>query len=147
MPDNVEELITTRAQEHATDYPPTGKEPMGAEPLIMRVNGIAVSVQRAYEWIRVLLEYEGDQEELARFKSYTIERGQLLDILKGQLAKALDEPRAEFDLRYDENNRETLAANRKLLEAIAHIPGGRGALARVRAATGPDQEPAGIQQQ
>jgi hypothetical protein len=121
LPDNVEELITTRAQEHATDYPPTGKEPMEAEPLIMRLNAFAVNVQRAYEWIRVLLEYDGAKEELARFKGYTNERGELLDLLKGQLAKALNEPRAEFDLRYDENNRETLAANRKLLDAIAHI--------------------------
>ena len=63
LPDNVEELITTRAQENATDYPPTGKEPMGAEPLIMRLNSFAVNVQRPYEWIRVLLAYDGEKEE------------------------------------------------------------------------------------
>jgi hypothetical protein len=126
LPDNVEELITTRAQENATDYPPTGKEPMEAEPLIMRVNSFAVNVQRAYEWIRVLLEYDGEKEELARFKGYTVERGELLDLLKGQLARMLNEPREEFDRRYDENNRETLAANRRLLDAIAHIPAPEG---------------------
>ena len=99
---------------------------MGAEPLIMRLNSFAVNVQRAYEWIRVLQAYDGEKEELARFKGYTIERGELLDVLKGQLAKMLDEPRDEFDRRYDENNRETLAENRKLLDSIAHIPAPEG---------------------
>src|SRR5262249_14324957 len=83
-----QELITTRAQENATEYPVTGKEPMQAEPLIMRVDAFAVSVQRAYEWIRVLPGYEGERSEIARFKGYTIERGQLLDALKDQLAAA-----------------------------------------------------------
>ncbi len=127
LPDNAEDLVTTRAQDNATDYPPTGKEPMNVEPLIMRVNSFAVNVQRAYEWIRVLQEYDGETDEIARFKGYISERGEILDLLKGQLAKALDEPRAEFDLRYDENNREKLAENRKRLETVAHIaaPPGR----------------------
>jgi hypothetical protein len=122
LPDNIQELITTRAQENAYEYPATGNEPIGAAPLIMRLNAFAVNVQRAFEWIRVLPEYDGEKAELARFKGYTIERGELLDVLKGQLAAALGEPRADFDRRYDEHNRDKLAANRKLLESIADIP-------------------------
>jgi hypothetical protein len=126
LPDNIQELITTRAQENATEYPATGKEPMGVEPLIMRLNGFAVNVQRAYEWIRVLPEYDGEKSELGRFKGYTAERGEILDVLKGQLAAALGEPRAEFDRRYDEHNREKLADNRRLLESVADIPAPAG---------------------
>jgi hypothetical protein len=122
LPENIQELITTRAQDNATEYPAIGNEPMQAEPLIMRVNGFAANVQRALEWIRVLPQYDGEKSEIARFKGYVGERGEILDILKGQLAAALGEPRADFDRRYDEHNREKLADNRKLLEAVADIP-------------------------
>src|SRR5262249_39011201 len=49
LPGNVEQLITTRAQENAPEYPATGKEPEAAQILIMRLNTSGVSVQRPYE--------------------------------------------------------------------------------------------------
>jgi hypothetical protein len=124
LPGNVNELITMRSQENAPEYPVTGKEPEGAQRLIMQLNGFGVSVQRPYEWLRVLAEFEGDRQDIARFKGYTVERGQVLDALKTALAQALGEPRADFDRRYDEHNRDRLAANRQVLELgpIAAVP-------------------------
>jgi hypothetical protein len=124
LPENVEELVTSRSQENAPSYPVTGKEPQQALPLIQRLNGSAVSVQRPYEWLRILAEHEGDKRDIARFKGYIVERGLVLDAVKSALAETLGEPSTEFDRRYEEHNRDRLAANRKVLEleAVASVP-------------------------
>jgi hypothetical protein len=124
LPENVQQLVTMRSQDNAPVYAPTNKEPQEALALIQRLNGFAVNVQRPYEWLRVLAEYDGEKEEIARFKGYIVERGLVLDAVKQALADALGEPRADFDRRYEEANRDRLEGNRKVLalEPIAALP-------------------------
>jgi hypothetical protein len=124
LPEDVEAQVTMGAMENALEYPATGKEPPEALPLIQRFRGFAVAVQRPYEWLRILAEYQGDPQEIARFKGYIVERSVLLEAAKAALAELTKEPRAELDRRFAEHNRARLAANQQVLElpAIAAVP-------------------------
>jgi hypothetical protein len=124
LPEGVEGLVTMRSMENAPEYPVTGKEPEEALLLIQRLKGFAVAVQRPYEWLRILAEYQGDPLEIARFKGYIVERNLLLEAAKTQLAETLKESRADFDRRFAEHNHDKLTANQQVLElpAIAAVP-------------------------
>src|SRR4029077_16153510 len=60
--------------------------------------------------------------EISRFKGYIVERGKVWEEAKKALAEALGQTRADFANRYAEHNRDRLADNQKLVEAVAKIP-------------------------
>jgi uncharacterized protein DUF1592/uncharacterized protein DUF1588/uncharacterized protein DUF1585/uncharacterized protein DUF1595/uncharacterized protein DUF1587/cytochrome c len=121
LPANADVIVTQEAEKHSPRYPETGNETQEARQLIRRVNAGALAVQRPHEWLR-LLGTEGDPREIARFKGYILQRSKAWDEAKNGLAEALGQSREEFDRRYQEHNRERLADNKRLVNAVAHIP-------------------------
>ncbi|HEY2413395.1 MAG TPA: DUF1592 domain-containing protein [Pirellulaceae bacterium] len=121
LPPNVEATVSQEAEKHFPRFPATGNEPPEVRQLIRRVDAGALAVQRPHEWLRVL-NTDGDPREIARFKGYVIERGKIWDEAKDALAKELGQSREEFDRRYEEHNRERLTDNKRLVDAVAHIP-------------------------
>jgi hypothetical protein len=121
LPPNADAIVAQEAEKHFPRYPETGSESQDARQLIRRINAGALAVQRPHEWLR-LLSTDGDPREIARFRGYIIERGKVWDESKNALVELLGQSREEFDRRYEEHNRERLADNKRLVDAVAHIP-------------------------
>jgi len=120
LPGNANTLVGQRADKNAPKYPATGTEPAPIKALIQRVDSAAHSLQRPYEWLR-LLQTDGDPNEIVRFKGYIIDRTKTLEKAKNNLAKALDQSRKEFDKVYGEANKERLADNGMLLDRVKDV--------------------------
>jgi hypothetical protein len=121
LPPNADTIVSQEAEKHFPRYPETGQESQDSKQLIRRVNAGALAVQRPHEWLR-LLGTDGDPREIARFKGYIVERSKAWDEAKSALAELLGQSREEFDRRYEDHNRERLTDNKRLVDAVAHIP-------------------------
>ena len=119
LPENANALVDERSGQNAMDYELDAAASLFA-PLANRVRSAAVAVQRPYEWLR-LLGAEGNPSEIARFKGYIDQRAVALEEAKARLAEALGETPEQFDARFNEQNAERLADQRRILEAVSHI--------------------------
>lgn len=130
LPRDANGIVTREAMKHAPKFPATGKEPSPLKALIQRLDNAAYSLQRPYEWLR-LLNTDGDPNEIVRFKGYVADRTKTLNLAKDALAKALDKSLPQFEKLYNEANKERIADNRMLLsrvkdvKAVARQPQGR----------------------
>lgn len=120
LPGNANALVGQGAGRNAPKYPATGTEPASIKALIQRVDSAANSLQRPYEWLR-LLQTDGDPSEIVRFKGYIVDRTKTLETAKGDLAKALGRSREEFDKVYGDANKERLTDNLALTDRVKDV--------------------------
>ena len=130
LPRDANGIVTREAMKHAPKFPTTGREPAPVKALIQRLDNAAYSLQRPYEWLR-LLKTDGDPNEIVRFKGYVADRTKTLNQAKDALARALDKSPPQFEKIYNEANKERIADNGMLLarvkdvKAVAQQPRGR----------------------
>jgi len=117
---NAGALVTQNAQKNFPKYPATGAEQGQVKTLITRVDTAALSLQRPYEWLR-LLRTDGDPSEIVRFRGYIADRTKTLERAKNQLAQALGQTRKQFDTVYAAASLDRLADNRLLLDRIKDV--------------------------
>jgi hypothetical protein len=121
LPPNANVTVSEEAEKLFPRFPQTGNETPEIKQLIRRVDAGALAVQRPHEWLR-LLGTDGDPSEIARFKGYIIDRSRPWNEAKDALAKELGQSREELDRRYEEHNRERLADNQRLVDAVERVP-------------------------
>ena len=120
LPGDANAIVTREAMKNYPRYPVTGDEPGPVNALIKKVDNDAYSLQRPYEWLR-LLDIDGDPNEIVRFKGYIADRTKVLEKTKNELSKALAESREAFGKRYEAANAERLADNKRLLERVVDV--------------------------
>ncbi|MBI1311736.1 DUF1592 domain-containing protein [bacterium] len=120
LPNNAGAIVNQMAPKNAPRYPATGGESPEIRKLIQAVDSAAHSLQRPFEWLR-LLKDDGDPREIVRFKGYIEERTVPLNENKTKLAEALGETREQFDARYAKANNERLEDNAFLLERVQAV--------------------------
>lgn len=98
LPGNANQIISKEAPKTFPRYPAMGDESAELKRLITAVDNAAHSLQRPYEWLR-LLQADGEPQEIVRFKGYIVDRTKTLEKAKDNLAQALSETRKEFDDR------------------------------------------------
>jgi hypothetical protein len=130
LPGDANGIVTREATKHAPKFPATGKEAAPVKILIQRLDNAAYSLQRPYEWLR-LLSTDGDPNEIVRFRGYVVDRTETLNLAKDALARAIGTSLPQFEKLYNEANEERIADNRILLarvkdvKAVARQPRGR----------------------
>lgn len=117
---NAGKVVNEMAPKNFPRYPATGDEAPEIRALIRAVDVAAHSLQRPYEWLR-LLKDDGDPKEIVRFKGYIEERAIPLEENKTKLAEAFGETREQFDARYDKANQERLDDNAFLLDRVKDV--------------------------
>lgn len=120
LPGDANDIVTREAMKNAPKFPATGKEPAPVKAVIQRVDNAAYSLQRPYEWLR-LLNTDGDPNEIVRFKGYVADRTRTLNQAKDALARTLGQTQPEFEKTYNEANKERGADNRVLLARVKNV--------------------------
>ncbi|MFP6762564.1 MAG: DUF1587 domain-containing protein, partial [Planctomycetaceae bacterium] len=117
---NANTVVTQNAQKNYPQFPATGTEQGRVKTLITQLDTAAYSLQRPYEWLR-LLKTDGDPNEIVRFKGYIADRTKAFDQARNQLAQALGQTRKQFDRIYAAVNADRLADNRLLLDRVQDV--------------------------
>ncbi|MDF1824505.1 MAG: DUF1592 domain-containing protein [Verrucomicrobiales bacterium] len=129
LPENAIERVRIASVEEAPDLVLEDSGGSELRPLVSRWNSIEVSVQRPYEWIRLLGE-KGSPSELRRFLGFIAEREEPLAGLRKEISSLLGISLREFDELYRGQNPAKLRDRRELRDmAEKAFPKKRGFIA------------------
>lgn len=129
LPENANELVGIASRKNLPALNLDEEMVPGLKPLVSRWNGVESSVQRPYEWIRLLGE-QGSPTELKKFLNFIIEREEPFAQLRTEIASLLGISVEAFDEIYREQNPENVV-DRRTLRDIAEkaFPKKRGFIA------------------